>query len=87
MSQFMRRPEALTASRAAVCVQGNERSLRREGHGVNLERLPGWIADQVQPVLEAALSRDGLQATLEIGGAERAKRSRPTTRTCWRTRS
>ena len=37
------------------------------------ERLPGWIADQVRPVLEAALSRDGLQATLEIGGAEREK--------------
>ena len=37
------------------------------------ERLPGWIADQVRPVLETALSRDGLQATLEIGGAEREK--------------
>ena len=37
------------------------------------ERLPGWIADEVRPVLEAALSRDGLQATLEIGGAEREK--------------
>ena len=37
------------------------------------ERLPGWIADQVRPVLEAALSRDGLHATLEIGGAERDK--------------
>ena len=37
------------------------------------DRLPGWIADQVRPVLEAALSRDGLQATLEIGGAEREK--------------
>ena len=36
-------------------------------------RLPGWIADQVRPVLEAALSRDGLQATLEIDGAEREK--------------
>ncbi len=34
------------------------------------DRLPGWIADQVRPVLEAALSRDGLQATLEIGGAD-----------------
>lgn len=37
------------------------------------DRLPGWIADQVRPVLEAALSREGLQATLEIGGAEREK--------------
>ena len=37
------------------------------------ERLPGWIADQVRPVLEAALSGDGLQATLEISGAEREK--------------
>lgn len=37
------------------------------------DRLPGWIADQVRPVLEAALTRDGLQATLEIGGAEREK--------------
>lgn len=37
------------------------------------DRLPGWIADKVRPALEAALSRDGLQATLEIGGAEREK--------------
>jgi hypothetical protein len=37
------------------------------------ERLPGWIADQVLPVLKAALSRDGLRATLEIGGAEHEK--------------
>ncbi len=37
------------------------------------ERLPGWIADQVRPVLEAALSRDGLRATLKVGGAENEK--------------
>ena len=37
------------------------------------QRLPDWIADQVRPILEAALSRDDLQATLEIGGAEREK--------------
>ena len=37
------------------------------------ERLPGWIAHQVLPVLEAALSRDGVQARLEIGGAEQEK--------------
>ena len=34
----MSRPEALTASRAAICVQGDEGSLRRERHGVNLGR-------------------------------------------------
>ena len=28
------------------------------------DRLPGWIADQVRPVLEAALSRDGLRMSL-----------------------
>lgn len=37
------------------------------------QRLPDWIADQVRPVLEAALARDQLQAKLEIGGAEREK--------------
>ena len=37
------------------------------------QRLPEWIADQVRPVLEAALAGDQLQAKLEIGGAEREK--------------
>lgn len=37
------------------------------------QRLPEWIADQVRPVLEAALARDQLQVKLEIGGAEREK--------------
>lgn len=37
------------------------------------QRLPEWIADQVRPVLEAALARDQLQAKLEIGGTEREK--------------
>ena len=34
------------------------------------ERLPEWIATGLQPVLEAALARDGLEAKLEIGGKE-----------------
>lgn len=34
------------------------------------ERLPKWIATGLQPVLEAALARDGLEAKLEIGGKE-----------------
>jgi hypothetical protein len=37
------------------------------------DRLPGWIAESVQPVLAAALERDGLTATLAIGGEERDK--------------
>lgn len=35
------------------------------------DRLPGWIAESVQPILAAALERDGLKATLGIGGEER----------------
>lgn len=35
------------------------------------DRLPGWIAESVQPILAAALERDGLKATLEISGAEK----------------
>ena len=37
------------------------------------DRLPGWIAASVQPVLEAALARDRLSARLEIGGTEKDK--------------
>lgn len=37
------------------------------------DRLPGWIAESVQPVLAAALERDGLKATLEIGGEDKDK--------------
>lgn len=37
------------------------------------DRLPDWIATNVQPVLEAALARDQLDAKLEIGGAESDK--------------
>ena len=37
------------------------------------DRLPGWIAASVQPVLEAALARDRLSARLEIGGTEKGK--------------
>jgi len=37
------------------------------------DRLPYWIANTVQPVLGAALARDGLIATLEIGGVEKDK--------------
>src|SRR5439155_9402179 len=37
------------------------------------DRLPDWIATDVQPVLEAALARDQLDAKLEIGGVERDK--------------
>lgn len=35
------------------------------------DRLPEWIAESVQPVLAAALERDGLKATLQIGGEEK----------------
>ena len=37
------------------------------------DRLPGWIAADVRPVLEAALARDHLDAKLEIGGMENDK--------------
>jgi hypothetical protein len=37
------------------------------------DRLPNWIAMDVQPVLEAALARDHLDAELVIGGAENEK--------------
>jgi hypothetical protein len=37
------------------------------------DRLPGWISSQITPVLQAALTRDQLTATVEIGGAERDK--------------
>lgn len=37
------------------------------------DRLPDWIAANVQPILEAALARDQLDAKLETGGAERDK--------------
>lgn len=36
-------------------------------------RLPGWIRQNVQPVIRAALERDDLDARLEIGGAESDK--------------
>jgi hypothetical protein len=37
------------------------------------DRLPGWIAGEVQPGLEAALEREQLAATLEIGDPEHDK--------------
>lgn len=37
------------------------------------DRLPGWIATKVQPLLEAALAREQLAAALEIGGPEHDK--------------
>jgi len=37
------------------------------------DRLPGWIATEAQPLLEAALGREQLAATLEIGGPEHDK--------------
>lgn len=33
-----------------------------------LHRLPDWIRENVQPVIQAALERDGLDAQVEIGG-------------------
>lgn len=33
------------------------------------QRLPAWIADQVQPVIQAALEKDRLDAHLERGGS------------------
>jgi len=37
------------------------------------ERLPDWIATQVQPVIEAALAREQVDARLEIGGKDNDK--------------
>ena len=37
------------------------------------ERLPGWIATTVRPIIEAALVREQIDATLEIAGAENDK--------------
>lgn len=36
-------------------------------------RLPDWIKQSVQPVIEAALTRDNLRARLELGGNEKEK--------------
>jgi hypothetical protein len=35
------------------------------------DRLPGWITGSVRPVIEAALARDQLDATIELGGLAR----------------
>ena len=37
------------------------------------DRLPEWLATSVRPVIEAALKRDKLDATLEIGGESQDK--------------
>lgn len=37
------------------------------------ERLPNWIATKVQPVIEVALAREQIDATLEVSGAENDK--------------
>jgi predicted nucleotidyltransferase component of viral defense system len=37
------------------------------------DRLPEWIATEVQPLLQAARERQQLGATLEIGGPEHDK--------------
>jgi hypothetical protein len=37
------------------------------------ERFPDWIATQVQPVIEAALAREQVDAKLEIGGKDNDK--------------
>lgn len=37
------------------------------------ERLPDWIATQVQPVIKAALAREQVDARLEIGGKDNDK--------------
>jgi len=37
------------------------------------DRLPEWIAAEVQPLVKAALEREQLEAKLEIGGTERDK--------------
>ncbi|MCS4308095.1 hypothetical protein M2404_002443 [Rheinheimera pacifica] len=36
-------------------------------------RLPGWIKENIQPVIRAALVRDGLDARLELGGPGKDK--------------
>lgn len=36
-------------------------------------RLPDWIAKNLQPVIQAALTGEGLKARLELGGRERDK--------------
>ena len=35
------------------------------------DRLPGWIAQTVQPILQAALDKEGLQARLEVSGKDK----------------
>jgi len=37
------------------------------------ERLPNWIETNVRPIIEAALTKEQLDAKLEIGGAEKDK--------------
>lgn len=36
-------------------------------------RLPDWIVQNVQPVIQAAMTRDGLDCRLELGGQENEK--------------
>ena len=36
-------------------------------------RLPDWIKNVVQPILESAIQRDGIQATLSLAGKEKEK--------------
>ena len=37
------------------------------------DRLPDWIKNTVQPILETAIQRDGVQATLSLAGKEKEK--------------
>lgn len=37
------------------------------------DRLPDWIKNTVQPILETAIQRDGVQATLSLAGKENEK--------------
>lgn len=37
------------------------------------DRLPDWIKNTVQPILESAIQRDGVQATLSLAGKENEK--------------
>ncbi len=37
------------------------------------ERLPNWIGTNVRPIIQAALTKEQLNAKLEIGGAEKDK--------------
>ncbi len=60
------------ASRSEAALPANRSQANKWSRAVR-ERLPGWIASSVQPVIKAALKRERLGATLDVSDAENGK--------------